>query len=165
MSNYMSLESLFSKSENKKFKCKYKLFILYCHIISYNSKIFLLIILFSSYKISLFKRNKNKKIYSSSINSNYSLYNYFKNPQFSIIITYNEKKTIDKNIVKLLMNLLNQTFNNIEIIFTSSKYEYKKNKNLKNLFLSEKRIIFKKTKRKDLIINEINKRKICTYFE
>lgn len=165
MSNYISLESLFSKSENKKLKCKYKLFISYFNIISYNSKIFLLIILFSSYKIPLFKRNKNKKINSPTKNTNCSLYNYFKNPQISIIIPYNEKDVIDKNIVKLLMNLLNQTFNNFEIIFTSSKYEFKKNKNLKNLFLSEKRIIFKKTKRKDLIINEIYKRKICTYFE
>ena len=153
MSNYISLESRFSKSEDKKFKSKYKLFISYYNIILYNSKIFLLIILFTSYKIPLFKRNKNKKIYSSSIKSNYSLYNYFKHPQISIIIPYNEKKTIDKNIIKLLKNLLNQTFNNIEIIFISSKYEFKKNKKLKNLYLSEKRIIFKKTKRKDLIIN------------
>jgi hypothetical protein len=49
--------------------------------------------------------------------------------------------------LNLLTNLQNQTLNNIEIILTSSDTEFKKNKKLKNLCSSEKRIKLKTTKK------------------
>ena len=80
---------------------------------------------------------RNKKVNSSSINGNYSLYNYFKYPQFSIIIPNIDKLALDKNrILEMILNLRNQTLNNIEIILTLSKSnfkEYKKN-SISNLF-------------------------------
>ena len=151
MSNYLS--SIFPKLKYRKLKFEEKLYNSYDQKSSYKSKIFILIILLLSYIILFFKINKSQKINLSSIYGNYSLYNYFKYSQISIIIPYNGKWAADSNIFKLLMNLQNQTLNNIDIILTSSKTELNENKELKKLCLSDKRIIFKKTKKKEPIIN------------
>ena len=141
---HLSFKYIFTKSEDRNLNFDN----LYEQKISYNkSKIFLLIILLLSLKISFFKRNKIHKIDSSSKFGNFSLYNYFKFPQISIIISYNDKWKTD-NLFKLLTNLQNQTLNNIEIILTSSDTEFKENKKLKNLCSSEKRIRLKTTKKK-----------------
>ena len=127
----------------------------YSHLISYISRILILIFFLLSYKISFIKKNKNKnkERYLSNINGNYSLYDYFKYPQISIIIPNIDILVLDKNIFKLIMNLKNQTLNNIEIILTSTKTVFKEYKELENLCLLDKRIKLKKIKRKGPIRN------------
>ena len=125
----------------------------------YISKIFLLIFFFLLYIIKLnyfYKRNQNKNVEenSSSINGNFSLYNYFKYPQISIIITNIDKWALDKNgILNLILNLRNQTLNNIEIILTLSRSNFKEYKTLNDLCSLDKRIKIKITDKKDSISN------------
>ena len=151
MSNYLSVEFIAIKSQDRKLKFEDKLYNSYVYKNSYKLKIFIIIIILLLYKFSFFKRNKIQKKYS--LYGNYSLYNYFKYPQISIIISYNGKWTTGNKIFKLLTNLQNQTLNNIEIIIASSNFEFEENKKLKNLCLLDKRIKLKKTKRKDPIVN------------
>lgn len=120
----------------------------YYRDILYISKIYSLIFLILTYKILLIKSDKN--IYFSCLKGNYSLYNYFKYPQISIIIPNIDKWSLNNNdILNLIMNLKEQTLNNIEIIVTSSKTKIHEYNNLKNLSLSDKRIKIKVSKRKD----------------
>lgn len=123
------------------------------HIISYTSKIIILIFFLLLYKISFFKKNKNNKRYLSNINGNYSLYDCFKYPQISIIMPDIDNWILKNNIFKLIMNLKKQTLNNIEIILTSKKTEFKEYKKLENLCKTDKRIKLKKIKRKEQIKN------------
>ena len=86
----------------------------------------------------------------------YSLFNYFKYPQISIIIPEVDKWELNNsNILKLIENLRNQTLNNIEIILISTKSVFKAHKKFKNLCLSDKRIKLKKSKNKNSIISNI----------
>ena len=132
--------------ENKSYK-------LQSHIISYTSKILILLFFLLSYNISFINKNNNSKRNLSNLNGNYSLYNYFKYPQISIIIPDIDIWIIKKNIFKLIMNLENQTLDNIEIILTSKKNELKEYKELENLCHKDKRIKLKKIKRKEPINN------------
>ena len=117
------------------------------------SKIIILILFLLSNTISI-KRNKKKEIYIPNINSNYSLYDYFKYPQISIIIPNIDNLLLDSNnILKLLVNLRNQTLKNIEIILTSTNTKFKEYKKFENLCLSDKRIILKKIKKRSPIKN------------
>ena len=135
------------------------------------SKIIILILFLLSNTIS-FKRNKNKEIYIPNINSNYSLYDYFKYPQISIIIPNIDNLVLDNNnILKLLVNLRNQTLKNIEIILTSTNTKLKEYKKFENLCLSDKRIKLKKIKKSSPITNVFSiinllciERKICSYY-
>ena len=106
-----------------------------------------------SYKISSIKENKNKNRYLSNINGNYSLYDIFKYPQISIIIPNIDIMILDNNIIRLIMNLKNQTLNSIEIFLTSTKTGFKEYKELESLCRSDKRIKFKKIQRKGSISN------------
>ena len=116
-------------------------------------KVMILILLLISYKIS-FKRIKNKNKNISSKNSNYSLYDYFKCPQISIIIPNIDNLVFaNNNILKLLNNIRNQTLKNIEIILTSADTKFKEYKELKNICLSDKRIKLKEVKSGTLISN------------
>ena len=118
--------------------------------IKYISKCIILISFLLLFKFSIFKRKTIKKIYYG----NYSLYNNFKYPQISVIIPRIDKWSLDNNnILKLMKNLRNQTLNNIEIILTSTKTEFKEYKEIKNLYISDKRIILTKSERKDSINN------------
>jgi lipopolysaccharide biosynthesis glycosyltransferase len=82
------------------------------------------------------------------------LYDYFKYPQISIIIPNINKWALDKNkILTLLMNLRNQTLNDIEIILTTTKTNIKIYKDLMNICLLDKRIQLKKSERKGSINN------------
>lgn len=71
---------------------------------------------------------------------NYSLYNLFKYPQISILIYNIEKWALNNTIMNLIASLRNQTLNNIEIILTLSKKDFKDYKIFKNLCISDKRI-------------------------
>jgi lipopolysaccharide biosynthesis glycosyltransferase len=129
-------------------------------IISYILRILILIFFLLLLKISVVKKNKNNKNnknynnrYSSIINGNYSLYDSFKYPQISIIIPDIDILALKNNIFKLMMSLKNQTLNNIEIILTSTKTEFKEYKKLENLCLKDKRIKLIKIKRKEPINN------------
>ena len=130
---------------------------LYYHNNLYISKIFILIFFLLFYNIKLnnfYKRNKNEEVNSSRINGNYSLYNYFKYPQISIIIPNIDKWALDINgILKLILNLKNQRLNNIEIILTLSKSKFKKYKILNNLCSLDKRIKIEISEKKDSISN------------
>jgi len=130
---------------------------LYTYKILYILRIIILIFLFLSFKISFIKKNKNNsnynKRYLSNINGNYSLYDSFKYPQISIIIPDIDILALKNNIFKLIMNLQNQTLNNIEIILTSAKDEFKEYKDLESLCLKDKRIKLIKFKKKELINN------------
>ena len=127
----------------------------YYHDILYISKIYSIMFLILSYKILLIKNDKNKNInknniYFSGLKGNYSLYDYFKYPQISIIIPNIDKWSLNSNdTLNLIMNLKEQTLNNIEIIVTSSKNKIHEYKNLKNLSLSDKRIKIEISKTKD----------------
>jgi len=123
------------------------------HIISSTLKIPLLMLFLLSYKISFIKKNINSNRYLSNLFGNYSLYNYFKYPQISIIILDIDNWALNNKIFKLMMNLKNQTLNNIEIILTSKKTELKEYKELENLCLTDKRIKLKKIKIKEPINN------------
>lgn len=123
---------------------------LYYHDILYILKIYSLIFLFLSYKFLLIKNDKNKKIDFSGLRGNYSLYDYFKYPQISIIIPNIDKWLFNStDSLNLITNLKEQTLNNIEIIVTSSKNKIHEYKNLKNLSLSDKRIKIEVSERKD----------------
>jgi hypothetical protein len=120
------------------------------------SKIYLLIFFLVFFKISLTKRNKNKnknkKIHLSGLSGNYSLYNYFKYPQISIIMPNIDKWPLNNNdILKLILNIKQQTLKNIEIFITSSKNKINEYNNLKNLSLLDKRIKIKISERKKSI--------------
>ena len=149
MLNHFKLNSFSSKVEVRKSNYEFKT---YSHIISYISKMLILINLLLSYKISIIKRKRNNKINLSSLNGNYSLYDYFKYPQISIVIYNIEKWALsDENILKFMLNLRNQTLNNIEIILTTTKAEFMENKEFKNLYLSDKRIKLNKIKSIDSV--------------
>lgn len=131
---------------------------LHIYIISYILRILILMIFYLLlFKISFIKKNKNNnnydKIYLSNINGNYSLYDSFKYPQVSIIIPDIDIWSLKNNIFKMIMNLKNQTLNNIEIILTLTKTEFKEYKKLENLCQKDKRIKLIKIKRKEPINN------------
>jgi hypothetical protein len=125
----------------------------YEHIMLNISKILLLIFFILLNKVHLSKRNKNF-LNLELKNRSYSLYNYFKYPQISIIIPDVDSWELkNQNILKLIENLRNQTLNNIEIILTSTKVAFKEYKKIKNLCLSDNRIKFEKNRSKNSISN------------
>ena len=149
---FFKLKCFSFNSKYKKITFKDKIF---CQFYSYSKiSIIIILILFLLSNTISFKRNKNKEIYIPNINSNYSLYDYFKYPQISIIIPNIENLVLDNNnILKLLANLRNQTLKNIEIILASTNTKFKEYKKFENLCLSDKRIKLKKIKKRAPIKN------------
>jgi lipopolysaccharide biosynthesis glycosyltransferase len=139
------------KTKNTKFEYEYE-DKSYEQIMLDISKILLLIFFILSFKIHFIKKNKNF-LNMKSKDRSYSLYNYFKYPQISIIIPDVDEWEKNPNILKLIENLRNQTLNNIEIILTSTKTAFKEYKKIKNLCLSDKRIKLEKSKNKNSIRN------------
>ena len=124
------------------------------HNILLLSKIYSLIFFLLSFKISLTEIDNNKKKNLPGISGNYSLYNYFKYPQISIIMPDIDKWPLNYNdILKLILKIKHQTLENIEIFVTSSKNKINEYKNLKNLSLSDKRIKIKISEKKNSINN------------